>query len=282
MTRHFVTVAAPCLAATPHPYDRLTPDVIIAAVEVARLRLRPAHPRAEQLREPRLPGRHRAGRAADRRSSTGPSAGATRRSHEEHGFALELAAAEIPVVPPLVRDGRTLFEYDGFPLRGVRASRRALAGARHAHRARVDGPLSRPHSYDRPAPALPPSRPHRHRAARARIRAISCSTTTGFRAHLETAYDSLTADLLERDPRCVRHRARACRDAPARRLSSRQRAVDGCGPALRRPRRLHDGTRDSGSVDAAVGLAPRDGRAARAPAGRLLAVRRRSIRASWC
>ena len=33
---------------------------------------------------------------------------------EEHGFALELAAAEIPVVPPLVRDGRTLFEYEGF------------------------------------------------------------------------------------------------------------------------------------------------------------------------
>jgi Ser/Thr protein kinase RdoA (MazF antagonist) len=33
---------------------------------------------------------------------------------EEHGFSLELAAAEVPVVPPMVRDGRTLFEYEGF------------------------------------------------------------------------------------------------------------------------------------------------------------------------
>ncbi len=33
---------------------------------------------------------------------------------EEHGFALELAAAEIPVVPPLVIEGQTLFEYEGF------------------------------------------------------------------------------------------------------------------------------------------------------------------------
>jgi Ser/Thr protein kinase RdoA (MazF antagonist) len=33
---------------------------------------------------------------------------------EEHGFALELAGAEIPVVAPLVREGRTLLEYSGF------------------------------------------------------------------------------------------------------------------------------------------------------------------------
>lgn len=33
---------------------------------------------------------------------------------EEHGFALELAAAEIPIVPPIVQEGRTLFEYEGF------------------------------------------------------------------------------------------------------------------------------------------------------------------------
>jgi Ser/Thr protein kinase RdoA (MazF antagonist) len=44
---------------------------------------------------------------------------------EEHAFALELAAREIPVVAPLVRDGRTLFEHAGFrfavyPRRGGR------------------------------------------------------------------------------------------------------------------------------------------------------------------
>ena len=33
---------------------------------------------------------------------------------EEHAFALELAAAEVPVVAPEVRDGRSLFESRGF------------------------------------------------------------------------------------------------------------------------------------------------------------------------
>jgi Ser/Thr protein kinase RdoA (MazF antagonist) len=33
---------------------------------------------------------------------------------EEHGFTLELAGHEIPVVPPLVMEGRTLLEYGGF------------------------------------------------------------------------------------------------------------------------------------------------------------------------
>jgi len=44
---------------------------------------------------------------------------------EEHAFALELAAAEIPVVAPMVCDGRTLLTHDGyryavFPRRGGR------------------------------------------------------------------------------------------------------------------------------------------------------------------
>jgi Ser/Thr protein kinase RdoA (MazF antagonist) len=33
---------------------------------------------------------------------------------EEHDFALELAEQEIPVVPPIVHDGETLHEYDGY------------------------------------------------------------------------------------------------------------------------------------------------------------------------
>jgi Ser/Thr protein kinase RdoA (MazF antagonist) len=33
---------------------------------------------------------------------------------EEHDFALELAAAEVPVVPPLVHDGETLHEHDAY------------------------------------------------------------------------------------------------------------------------------------------------------------------------
>jgi len=45
---------------------------------------------------------------------------------EEHAFTLELAAREIPAVPPLAVDGRTLHEFEGFrfavyPRRGGRA-----------------------------------------------------------------------------------------------------------------------------------------------------------------
>ncbi|MEW6997272.1 serine/threonine protein kinase [Colwelliaceae bacterium BS250] len=45
--------------------------------------------------------------------------------HEEHDFALELAAEELPLVAPLVRDGQSLFHYNGFdfavfPCRGGR------------------------------------------------------------------------------------------------------------------------------------------------------------------
>jgi len=83
---------------------------------------------------------------------------------EEHAFAHELAAAELPMVAPLVVDGRSLFEHEGFryalyPRQGGRAPElesadhlawmgRLLArlhaiGARHAFRARpaidVDG-----------------------------------------------------------------------------------------------------------------------------------------------
>lgn len=45
--------------------------------------------------------------------------------HEEHDFALELAAEELPLVAPLVRDGQSLFHHQGFdfavfPCRGGR------------------------------------------------------------------------------------------------------------------------------------------------------------------
>ena len=33
---------------------------------------------------------------------------------EEHSFALEIAAAEIPLIPPMVINGKTLHEYEGF------------------------------------------------------------------------------------------------------------------------------------------------------------------------
>lgn len=99
--------------ANPHPYDRLTPDVIIAAVEaVGRisdrriLALNSYENRVYQVgieqSQPLVVKFYRPGRWSEAAIQ------------EEHGFALELAAAEIPVVPPLVIEGQTLFEYEGF------------------------------------------------------------------------------------------------------------------------------------------------------------------------
>ncbi len=96
------------------PYSRLTPDAVVAAVEAAGLRadgrvlaLNSYENRVYQVgleeAEPVVVKFYRPGRwtrAAIR---------------EEHAFALELAAAEIPVVAPLVIAGETLLEYAGYP-----------------------------------------------------------------------------------------------------------------------------------------------------------------------
>ncbi len=99
--------------ANPHPYDRLTPDVIIAAVESLGhisdrriLALNSYENRVYQVgieqSQPLVVKFYRPGRWSDAAIQ------------EEHGFALELSAAEVPVVPPIVHSGRTLFEYEQF------------------------------------------------------------------------------------------------------------------------------------------------------------------------
>jgi Ser/Thr protein kinase RdoA (MazF antagonist) len=179
---------------SPHPYDRLTPDVIIAAVEslghvsdrrilalnsyenrVYQVGLERGAPLVAKFYRPR-------------RWSAAAIA-------EEHGFALELSAAEIPVVPPLVHDGRTLFEYEGFgfavferrggrwPELGTRTEREWMGRflgrihmvgrrQRFRHRGRID--IERlgqePRDYLLATDWIPP--------------------------HLQTAYESLTEDLL--------------------------------------------------------------------------------------
>ncbi len=96
-----------------HPYDGLTPDVVMAALESVGLRadgrmlaLNSYENRVYQIGiEDGAPVVAKFYR---------PERWSTEGILEEHAFALELAAAEIPVVPPLVRDGRTLFEQAGF------------------------------------------------------------------------------------------------------------------------------------------------------------------------
>ena len=108
-----------------HPYSRLTPDLVLNAIEAAG---------------PRCDGRLLALNSYENRVYQAgleeggavvakfyrPARWSDAQILEEHGFAAELADAEIPVVAPLAFRGRTLHEHDGFrfsisPRRGGRA-----------------------------------------------------------------------------------------------------------------------------------------------------------------
>ncbi|HXZ93626.1 MAG TPA: serine/threonine protein kinase [Burkholderiales bacterium] len=109
----------------PHPYSRLTPDVVLDALESAGLRcdgrqlaLNSFENRVYQVgiedAAPVVAKFYRPERWSDAQIL------------EEHEFVLELAAREIPAVPPLALGGRTLHEHGGFrfavyPRRGGRA-----------------------------------------------------------------------------------------------------------------------------------------------------------------
>lgn len=179
-----------------HPYDRLTPDVIIAAVESCGftsdrriLALNSYENRVYQVgleqAAPLIAKFYRPGRWSDAALA------------EEHGFALELAAVEIPVAPPLVRDGRTLFEFEGFrfALFERRGGRWPELETR-ADREWMGRFLGRIHLVGR--------RARFQRRGRIDIEALGDESRDYLLAsnwipeHLEAAYDSLTLDLLAR------------------------------------------------------------------------------------
>ncbi|MCO1334133.1 serine/threonine protein kinase [Microbulbifer sp. OS29] len=107
-----------------HPYEALTPDVVIDCVESSGLisdaRIFPLNSYENRVyqvgiegAEPLIAKFYRPGRWSDEQIL------------EEHQFTLEMAEAEIPVVAPLLIDGRTLMESAGFrfalfPRRGGR------------------------------------------------------------------------------------------------------------------------------------------------------------------
>jgi Ser/Thr protein kinase RdoA (MazF antagonist) len=109
----------------PHPYSRLTPDAVLDALESVGLRcdgrqlaLNSFENRVYQVgiedAAPVVAKFYRPERWSDAQIL------------EEHEFVLELAAREIPAVPPLAFGGGTLHEHDGFrfavyPRRGGRA-----------------------------------------------------------------------------------------------------------------------------------------------------------------
>ncbi len=107
------------------PYADLSPDVVLDAIDAAGyvsdgrlLALASYENRVYQVGiedgQPLVAKFYRPGRWSDAAIA------------EEHAFALELAAAELPMVAPLIIDGRTLLEHDGYryalyPRRGGRA-----------------------------------------------------------------------------------------------------------------------------------------------------------------
>ena len=115
----------------PHPYSRLTPDVVLDAIESAgfrcdgrQLALNSYENRVYQVGiedgAPVVAKFYRPGRWSDAQIL------------EEHAFVRELAEREIPVVAPLEFESRTLLEFGGYrfavyPRRGGRAPRRMRA-----------------------------------------------------------------------------------------------------------------------------------------------------------
>jgi Ser/Thr protein kinase RdoA (MazF antagonist) len=96
-----------------HPYDALTPDVVLDAIDSvgaqtngSLLALNSYENRVYQVGiedgAPLVAKFYRPGRWANDAIL------------EEHQFTLELAELEIPVVPPIVHEGASLFEYHGF------------------------------------------------------------------------------------------------------------------------------------------------------------------------
>ena len=97
----------------PTPYYRLDPDTVLQAVDSAgflsdgrQLALNSYENRVYQVgienSEPLIAKFYRPGRWSDDQIL------------EEHSFSQELADAEIPLIAPLVIDGRTLFRFQGF------------------------------------------------------------------------------------------------------------------------------------------------------------------------
>lgn len=183
-------------SANPHPYSRLTPDLIIEAVEslgrVSDQRILGLSSYENRVYQVGIEGD-----APIIVKFYRPQRWSDAAIHEEHAFALELAAAEIPVVPPLLHEGKTLFEFGGFRFalferRGGRWPELGTA----VEREWMGRFMGRIHAVGRRQPFR-----HREYMSVERLGAESCDFLLQqgwLPTHLEEAYESLTNDLLER------------------------------------------------------------------------------------
>ena len=177
-----------------HPYSTLTPDLVVAAIEAVGyasdgrvLALNSYENRVYQVgRDDSTPVVVKFYR---------PGRWSTPAILEEHGFALELAGAELPVVAPEVHAGRTLFELGGFryavyPRQGGRWPELGTKD----ERAWMGRFLARIHAIGR-------TRAFHHRP-RLDWRAMGLETADylldqgWIPPHLEAAYESLAEDVL--------------------------------------------------------------------------------------
>jgi Ser/Thr protein kinase RdoA (MazF antagonist) len=108
-----------------HPYDALSPDIVLAALESVGLatdgRLLALNSFENRVYQCGLEGGSFVVAKFYR-----PARWSDAAIDEDHAFTAELAAAELPVVAPMTRDGATLFRHRGFrfavfPRRGGRA-----------------------------------------------------------------------------------------------------------------------------------------------------------------
>jgi Ser/Thr protein kinase RdoA (MazF antagonist) len=177
-----------------HPYSTLTPDVVVAAIEALG---HAADGRVLALNsyENRVYQVGREGGAPVVVKFYRPGRWSTPAILEEHEFALELAAAEIPVVAPEVYAGRTLHELAGFryavyPRQGGRWPELATREERQW----MGRFLARIHALGR-------ARPFRHRP-RLDWRVLGRETRHylleqgWIPPHLEPAYESVARDAL--------------------------------------------------------------------------------------
>jgi Ser/Thr protein kinase RdoA (MazF antagonist) len=111
-------------AAARHPFDQLTPDVVLDAIEGLGLacdgRLQALSSYENRVYQAQLEDGHSVVAKFYR-----PARWSEAQILEEHAFAAELQAAEVPVVAPLAFEGRTLHQHAGFmfsvsPRRGGR------------------------------------------------------------------------------------------------------------------------------------------------------------------
>ena len=208
-------------------------------------------------------------------SSTGPARWSDAQILEEHAFAAELAAAEIPVVAPLACVDATPHAAASAPTLGaLRTLGRYRFAVTRARRPRARARRSR-------------------RAARGSAASSAASTPSARRGRSRTAPALDVATLRRREPRDwllehehhpARRRSRAGAASPTRALDAVRRGLRRaparcaccactataipatcCGrdarPALRRPRRRAHGPGGAGPVDAAVGRPRGDARA---------------------